>query len=76
MRTSAAARVRNRTNTSACRIVEKRVLQAGNRTEAGSLLLQAYKVLDRMAAKGVIHSNTAARHKAKLARHVRSLQAQ
>ena len=75
MRTSSAARTRNRRNQSTSRVVEKRVLQAQNRVEADQLLLQAYKVLDRMASKGVIHANTAARHKAKMARHVNSLQA-
>lgn len=76
MRTSAAARIRNRVNRSQCRVAEKRVLQAQDKAEAGTRLLQAYKVLDSMATKGVIHANTAARHKAKLARHVNSLQTQ
>ncbi len=75
MRTSAAARTRNRGNRSQCRTVEKRVMQAQNKADAQDLLLQAYHVLDSMATKGVIHANTAARHKAKLARHVNSLQA-
>jgi small subunit ribosomal protein S20 len=74
MRTSAAARSRNRANRSSARVAEKRVLQAKDRAEAGRLLEQAYKVLDRMTSKGVIHANTAARHKAKMARHVSSLQ--
>jgi small subunit ribosomal protein S20 len=76
MRTSTAARTRNRVNRSQCRVAEKRVLQAQNKAEAGKFLLQAYKVLDSMATKGVIHANTASRHKAKLSRHVNSLQTQ
>lgn len=76
MRTSAAARTRNRANRTSTRVAEKRVLQAQSKAEAGKLLLQAYKVLDTMASKGVIHTKTAARHKAKLARHVNALQTQ
>jgi len=74
MRTSAAARTRNRTSRADCRVVEKNVLQASDKSQAAKLLLKAYKVLDSMAAKGVIHTNTAARHKAKLARHVGKLE--
>jgi len=76
MRTSTAARTRNRINRSECRVAERRVLQAQSKAGASELLLKAYKVLDSMATKGVIHANTAARHKAKLARHVNSLQTQ
>ena len=75
MRTSAAARTRNRINKSRARVAEKRVLQSKDRKEATELLVQAYKVLDNMASRGVLHQNTAARHKAKLARYVSSLQA-
>jgi small subunit ribosomal protein S20 len=75
MRTSADARARNRMNRSTCRMAEKRVLQSQDKKEASEHLLRAYKVLDGMATKGVIHANTAARHKAKLARHVNSLRA-
>ena len=75
MRTSAAARTRNRINKSRARVAEKRVLQSKDRKEATELLVQAYKVLDNMASRRVLHQNTAARYKAKLARHVSSLSA-
>ena len=74
MRTSAAARTRNRKNKSRARLAEKRVLQSKDRKEATELLVKAYKVLDNLAAKGVLHQNTASRQKAKLARHLNSLQ--
>jgi ribosomal protein S20 len=48
-------------------------MQAQSRAEAGELLLQAYKVLDNMTSRGVLHANTAARHKSKLAKYVSSL---
>ena len=74
MRTSAVARLRNRTERSRCRVAEKRVLLLGDKTAAQAELVRAYALLDHMAAKGLYHRNTVARHKSKLARHVNSLQ--
>lgn len=74
MRTSAVARLRNRTERSRCRVAEKRVLLLRDKTVAQAELVRAYGLLDHMAAKGLYHRNTVARHKSKLARHVNSLQ--
>jgi small subunit ribosomal protein S20 len=43
--------------------------------EAKKFLMKIYKALDQSAAKGVIHSNTAARKKSRLALHVAALEA-
>lgn len=75
MRTSALARLRNRENRSVCRTAEKRVLQSKDAASAKTELVSAYEVLDHMTSKGILHVNTAARHKAKLARFVNKLQA-
>jgi small subunit ribosomal protein S20 len=75
MRTSALARLRNRENRSAYRTAEKRVLQTKDAASAKTELVSAYAVLDQMTSKGILHTNTAARHKAKLARHLNRLQA-
>lgn len=75
MRTSAAARTRNRIDKSHARVAEKRVLMSKDSKQAAGLLVEAFKVLDIMASKGVLHQNTAARQKAKLSRHVNSLPA-
>ncbi|MBX7155958.1 MAG: 30S ribosomal protein S20 [Candidatus Kapaibacterium sp.] len=48
----------------------KAVRSAQNISEAEPLLHAAAKVLDRSAAKGVIHKNTAANRKSSLALHV------
>jgi len=52
---------------------EKKVLSARTRADAEEALQSAMKILDRLAAKGVVHPNTSAHHKSKLARHVRSI---
>ena len=39
--------------------------------DARELLKEVYSVIDRTAQKGVIHSNTAARYKSRLASHLR-----
>ncbi len=75
MRTNAAARLRNRQNRAKTRSMEKSVLVATDAASAVKDLVSAYKVLDQMASKGVVHPNTAARHKAKLARKVKTLSA-
>lgn len=66
MKTSAAARQRNRRDRSRCRSVEKRVLDAKNQAEAKAELSEVFSVLDHMADKGVLHANTVARRKSRL----------
>jgi small subunit ribosomal protein S20 len=75
MRTSAIARLRNRQDRSRFRLAEKRVLQTKDLTSAKKELESAFSILDHMAAKGVLHTNTAANHKSKLSRFVSSLKA-
>jgi small subunit ribosomal protein S20 len=74
MRTSAVARLRNRTERSRCRLAEKRVLVLRDKAAAQVEMTKTYALLDHMAAKGLYHRNTVARHKSKLARYVNSLQ--
>jgi small subunit ribosomal protein S20 len=74
MRTSAEARIRNRSHRSRVRVVEKRVMEAKDRTAALEEMRKAFSLLDHLADKGLVHRNTAARQKAKLARHVGALQ--
>jgi small subunit ribosomal protein S20 len=74
MRTASEARLRNRRDRSIYRGAEKQVLDSTIKSEATAHLVQAYTVLDKMASKGLMHRNTAARHKAKLTAHVNALQ--
>jgi small subunit ribosomal protein S20 len=63
MRKTRAATVRNRAQRSALRTALKKA-NADNAT-AGQKL-QAIQLLDRSARKGLIHKNSAARHKSRL----------
>ena len=45
-------------------------LQAGDTEKAAEQLKTVYKKLDKVAAKGTIHKNAAARRKARLARRL------
>ncbi|HHW78877.1 MAG TPA: 30S ribosomal protein S20 [Xanthomonadaceae bacterium] len=56
----------------------KRVLKAietGDKTKAESEYRTAVPVIDRMARKGLIHANKAARHKSRLTHHIRDMPA-
>jgi len=63
MRKSRAASVRNRAQRSTLRTTLKKAT-SGTAEER----LAAVKLLDRAARKGLIHRNTAARHKSRLAK--------
>ena len=65
LRKSRAAAVRNRAQRSELRTALKKAKAAGSPTEARTT---AARLLDRAARKGLIHRNTAARHKSTLAR--------
>jgi len=69
-------RLHNRAIKSALRTQVRRVLEhvAKKDKNAAQLDLKvAYRLLDRAARKGVIHSNAAARHKSRLAGRVSAL---
>ena len=63
MRKSRAATVRNRAQRSALRTALKK---AKDPQATAEVRLAATKLLDRAARKGLIHGNTAARHKSRL----------
>ena len=72
-RTNEKRRQRNRRDRSRMRTAIKKVRQAENKESAREALVRAESVLDRMAGKGVIHDNTAARQKSRLHAHVKKL---
>jgi len=65
MRKTRAATIRNRAQRSALRTALKKANAAGATAEGK---LQAVKLLDRAARKGLIHRNAAGRHKSRLAK--------
>lgn len=59
---------RNRMVKSSLRTAVRRFTEAAQTEQAAEKLSQAFKALDMAATKGVIHKNTAARKKARLAK--------
>jgi len=65
LRKSRAAAVRNRAQRAELRTALKKARSAESSEE---MRLAAVRLLDRAARKGLIHRNTAARHKSRIAR--------
>ena len=74
VRTSEKARQRNRRDRTRLRSAIKRVRQAESNDSGVEALRNAESLLDRMATKGVIHKNAAARQKSRLQRHVQRIE--
>ena len=69
-------RVRNVSHRSKVRTYIKKVVAAadtGNAEAAKAALNEAIPVIDQMAGKGIMHRNTAARHKSRLSAKVNAL---
>ena len=73
LRQSNARRLRNRKVRSEIRTRTKVLLSMDSAEEAKPALSELYTALDRAARKNLIPSNTAARQKARAARHVSRL---
>lgn len=52
----------------------QKAVASGDKANAEAAYKAAVPVIDRMADKGIIHKNKAARHKSRLNGHVRELQ--
>ncbi len=52
-----------------------KAIQTGDKSKAEAEYQTAVPIIDRMARKGVIHMNKAARHKSRLTHHIRDIQA-
>ena len=48
-------------------------IESGNKEEAQQAYQSAVPVIDRIADKGVIHKNKAARHKSRLNAHIKAM---
>jgi small subunit ribosomal protein S20 len=71
MRQAARGRARNRPQRAALRTAVKKVRAAATGDEAAKAFRAAEAELDRAAGKGLIHRNTAARQKSRLAKAAR-----
>jgi small subunit ribosomal protein S20 len=71
-------RLLNGSMRSSMRTASKKVVKAviaGDKSQAESAFTAAVPEIDRMARKGIIHKNKAARQKSRLSRQIRTLQA-
>ena len=69
IRIAETRRVRNRPYRTAARTFVKKAeaaIRAGDQTVAQSAVVDAISMLDRVASKGIIHKNNAARRKSRL----------
>ena len=51
----------------------KKVLNSTSKEDATSLKDEAFKIIDKVASKGVIHKNKAANQKSRISKHVNTL---
>ena len=51
----------------------KKVLNSTNKEEAENLKNDAFKIIDKIASKGVIHKNKASNQKSRLSKHINNL---
>lgn len=76
VKTDAERRARNFAVRSTIKTVSRKVLEsvtAGNSDEAKALMVKASRTIDKATAKGVVHKNSAARKKSRLALKVNAL---
>jgi small subunit ribosomal protein S20 len=66
-------RVRNRAYMSKMKTAIKRVRGSKEKDKAAAALKQVMKLLDQLAAKGIIHRNNAANKKSSLSKYVSTL---
>jgi len=66
-------RAHNQALRSKLRTLITKVLESNDKAEAEEFLKEATSYVDKMAAKGIIHDNNAARKKAKMTKHVNNL---
>ena len=51
----------------------KKVLNSTKKEDADTLKSEAFKIIDKVASKGVIHKNKAANQKSRISKHVNTL---
>ena len=51
----------------------KKVLGSSSKEDASALKNEAFKIIDKVASKGVIHKNKAANQKSRISRHLNNL---
>ena len=73
VRSNETKRLRNRYQAKTTRTFIKKLREAKNKKEALDLYKKVSSMIDKLAKKNIIHKNTAAHKKSKLAKFVNSL---
>lgn len=73
VRQNAKRRERNRKHRSKMRTLVKKTLQAEEKDNAQQYYKEAVSYIDKMATKGLVHQNFAARKKSRMTKHLNSL---
>jgi small subunit ribosomal protein S20 len=73
VRSSEAKRIRNRYQAKTTRTFIKKLKETENKKEALDLYKKVSSMLDKLAKKNILHKNTAANKKSKLAKYVNDL---
>lgn len=73
IRQSARRRERNRASLSKMKTLIRKVRTGGDKEAASAALKAVVKLLDQLAAKGLIHKNKAANQKSRLTKHVQAM---
>lgn len=73
IRSTEAKRLRNRYYSKSARTFMKKLRSTTDKAEAEDLFKKVSSMLDKLAKRNVIHKNTVANNKSKLARYVNSL---
>lgn len=66
-------RKHNQPQRSKMKTLVKKALETTDKEQAQEIVREATSYLDKMAAKGIVHENFAARRKSKLAKHLNNL---
>lgn len=73
IRSNRTKHLRNHYQLKTCRTFIKRVKKLTDKTEAEVLLPNVFSMIDKLAAKNIIHKNKGANSKAKLAKYINRL---
>ena len=73
VRQSRKANAKNKHYKSIVKSVTKKVLSETKKDEASKIADSAFSAIDRVASRGIIHKNKAARYKSRLNRQIKSL---
>lgn len=73
IRSSERRRVINKRNESRVKTIVKKTLASKDKNEIEKLYKEAISIIDKSAAKGILHKNNAARKKSALSKHLNTV---